>query len=228
MHVTDDYSRVLIHRIVSRVLLRELHNLGIRDFYVGGNSLNRASPNDIDIYPTSPTSFYGLDANRDSLRLLARTKNATTINLNGSIVQFCNYQKDSLKDLVESFDYAHIQVGARICDMQVIEVYFTEGWVNSHVLESTWFVGSEYPLSSLIRAFKYHERGNFAGKSYIPSVLDTLCAVIERGFSSYQDFKDQLDAVDLGLLPEELSEVERGPLLRLYTLLTTAENPEDR
>ena len=34
-----------------------------------------------------------------------------------------------------------------------------------------------------------------------------------------KDFKDQLDAVDLGLLPEEIEEVGRIDLMKLFNLL---------
>jgi hypothetical protein len=55
--------------------------------------------------------------------------------------------------------------------------------------------------------------------AHIRAVISALAAVVKRGFSGYDDFKDQLDAIDLGLLPDEMSEVESAPLLELYNRL---------
>lgn len=221
MYRTDAISDVIMHRASERIPFDELRKIGVTHFYVGGNSLNRGAPNDIDIYPIGTMSFFDLEF--QGIPLLSQTKNATTLRLGGKIVQLCNYPKPSLKNLVDSFDYAHIQVGAEVKDKDIVAVYFTEAWADAHLLEDTWFTGSEYPLSSLLRAFKYQERGDFAGKSYISSVLSIVCAVVERGFTSYEDFKDQLDAVDLGLVPEDFDEVGRADLQRLYDVLTKGE-----
>lgn len=212
--IINDVKNVIKSRIFSRVPIKEIRKI-IPHFYIGGNSLNRNTPNDIDVFPASNCEFtFNLDT-----KILSSTKNATTISIDGITVQFCNYRHSSLKELVDSFDFSHIQVGAEIngddCD-----VYFSDAYIKSKLTQSTEFAGSEYPLSSLIRAFKYQERGDFAGKSYIFSVLDILNTIIERGFSNYPDFKDQLDAVDLGLLPEDFKDMNLGVLTRLFKNLS--------
>ena len=81
------------------------------------------------------------------------------------------------------------------------------------VTEKSYFTSSDYPLSSLIRLQKYVERGKFAGKSWIWDAIKILTAIIRRGFEDYEDFKDQLDAVDLGLLPEDFQGADNGGVL---------------
>jgi hypothetical protein len=133
----------------------------------------------------------------------------------------CNFFHPSLKALVDSFDFAHIQIGAMV-DIKckcVEEIYYTEAYEKAHIIESTAYVHSEYPLSSLIRLVKYAKRDAFAGSSYIYSIITILKDIVERGFNDYEDFKEQLDAVDLGLLPEAFNELDRGVLLDLFEVL---------
>lgn len=144
-----------------------------------------------------------------------------TCNISGKVVQFCKYKKESLYKLVESFDFAHIQVGTRVEiewrpggfegdpggyeSSTVDEVAYTPDWEQSHLLETTWYTGSEYPLSSLIRTVKYFQRGAYANKhEYKVDILNILSDIISRGYKDYPDYKDQLAAIDLLLLePEE-------------------------
>lgn len=213
--IINDVKNVIRSRISNRVPIKEIRKI-IPHFYIGGNSLNRTKPNDIDIFPTTNCEFvFSLDT-----KILSSTKNATTISIDGITVQFCNYRHKSLKDLVDSFDFSHIQVGAEI-NGDDCEIYFSDAYIKAKLTQSTEFVGSQYPLGSLIRAFKYQERGDFSGKSYIFSVLEILNNIIERGFSDYNDFKDQLDAVDLGLLPEDFKDMDASVLTRLYKNLSS-------
>jgi len=146
-----------------------------------------------------------------------------TFKVGEQIVQLCFYPQPTLKALVDSFDFAHIQVGVHIhigdvdglSIATVSSVYHTEAWVTSHAMQTTWYTGSEYPLSSLLRSIKYASRGDFAGKSYIPSAINILKGIIKRGFSGYEDFKDQLDAVDLGLIEKDLEGCNISELFEL-------------
>lgn len=225
MEINETIATRIIDRLYKRVPIDALQKFGITHFYVGGNSLNKAPPNDIDIYPVKELGF-DMSVFYE-VPVLANTKNATTLKLDGTVVQLCNYRHSSLKELVDSFDYAHIQIGAEIDNRQVTSVYYSDHWMNAHMLEDTWFCGSAYPLSSLIRSYKYKDRGNFAGNSHIFSVLNIVGAIVERGFTSYEDFKDQLDAVDLGLVPEEFGEVGRSQLQKLYSVLSKEPKQED-
>lgn len=193
-------------------------------FYVAGNSLNRKNPNDIDIY-LKETSFKDVEnkiLNCKQFHIITSTKNAITFSFNSKVYQVCNYYHPSLDELVESFDFAHIKIGVDVDYTNKIlvinRVYVSDDWIKAHLQEDTYFTNTKYPLSSLIRSYKYKERGDFSGNSHIYSVLKILCKIIDRGFENYEDFKDQLDAVDLGLVPEDLEGCQEV-LLNLYNLL---------
>ena len=242
--MNNDYIKERISERISRRLKNITYNLvnlvdgDFYKFYVAGNSLNKSKPNDFDIYPVTECRFgVTLDsAKKLGCTILSETRNSTTIRLSsGVIIQLCDYYKPSLEELVKSFDYSHIQVGAELVvdeadfnSYSVEEVYFTEEYITSHVLETTWYTGSEYPISSLIRAFKYNKRENFSGNSYIVSVLNILNDIISRGVGNYDDFKDQLDAVDLQLLSGgNFDEVNSEMLTTLYNSLVKCKFSEE-
>ena len=211
-------DEIIAHRIQNRIPWKELQNvLSVDEVYVAGNCLNRSNPNDIDLFPVGKNDFNHLASNH----ILSSTPNAVTIKEDGVIVQLCSYYWPSLISLVDSFDFAHIQIGAKINirNLSVTDIYYSDNWVEAHQMQSTWFTHSAYPLSSLIRINKYIQRGEFAGKSYIPSILNILTSIVSRGFEDYTDFKNQLDAVDLGLLPEDFDSVDKASLLTLFDLL---------
>lgn len=193
-------------------------------YFVAGNSCNAAAPHDFDIYPWgSDFDFKGIKYRIESVGgyVVIETRNALTVNINDKVIQFCNYNKHDLISLIESFDFAHIQIGVAVeiewrpgdfeddpggYERSVIKhVEYTDNWQRAHMLETTWYTGSEYPLSSLIRLNKYYQRGGYAKKhEYKKDVLNILKDIILRGYKDYKDYKDQLAAVDLLLLePEE-------------------------
>lgn len=190
---------------------------------IAGNSLNKGEPNDIDLFPADGKTFVRDGTSWKGATLISTTKNADTLLVEGCdiTVQLCNYEWPTLEELVKSFDYAHIQVGAYFDDLNEWEpeVYFPAGYITAQATGTTWFTGSEYPMSSLIRAGKYYKQDAMSRGAYMACVLEALLATAKRGFESYEDFLDQLDAVDLGLVPEEWETWDRGTLEELYSLL---------
>ena len=194
-----------------------------KGYFVAGNSCNAAIPHDFDIYPWhTDFNFEDIEPRVESVGgyVIAETRNALTVNINGKVIQFCNYNKHDLVNLIESFDFAHIQVGVSVeiewrpgdgedrggYDSSYVKcVEFTDNWQKAHMLETTWYTGSEYPLSSLLRTTKYFQYGCYANKhEYKKDILNILNDIISRGYKDYGDYKDQLAAVDLLLLePEE-------------------------
>jgi len=207
----EDMMRKRLERRVPWEWLKERE---IDRVYVGGGCMNRGEPNDIDLFPVRKDQFKGVDTSE----AIAVTASASTFIVGKTPVQLCNYHHNSLEELVKSFDFAHIQIGARVhvATKNVEQLYYTDDWSRSHALETTWYTGSAYPLSSLIRLIKYIKRDLFPGRSYIMSIVSILNDVIERGYENYGDFKDQLDAIDLGLLEDEYS---REDLLKLFSML---------
>lgn len=192
-------------------------------YFVAGNSCNAAAPHDFDIYPWgNKFDFDGIKSRIESVGgyVVIETRNALTVNISGKVVQFCNYKKPDLISLIESFDFAHIQIGIAVeiewepgnpedgggYGCSTIEyVEYTDNWQRAHMLETTWYTGSDYPLSSLLRTTKYFQRGAYAKKhEYKKDILNILNDIISRGYKDYKDYKDQLAAIDLLLLePEE-------------------------
>ena len=202
---------VIKDRAISRVPREWLREIGILGFYVAGNCLNRMAPLDIDLFPLAEHDFDNLP----SSGRVSSTKNADTyLAKDGTIVQFCHYWHGSLVELVESFDFAHIKVGVKIDENEIKEVYYSKAWEDAHAMETTWYTGSRYPLSSLMRLVKYVKRDVFSGKSWLPSALGIVMDIAERGFKDYDDFKDQLDAVDLGLVEKDLQGCDLGRLFK--------------
>ena len=194
-------------------------------YFVAGNSCNVSVPHDFDLYPwrNNKFDFEGIKSRIEYVggHVVIETRNALTVNIGGKTIQFCNYWKPDLISLIESFDFAHIQIGVAVSiewmpgegpddqggyDYSDIEyVEYTDSWQRAHMLETTWYTGSEYPLSSLLRTTKYFQRGCYAKKhEYKKDILNIMKDIINRGYEDYEDFKDQLAAVDLLLLePEE-------------------------
>lgn len=224
----ENYSieQILKHRATKRVPAWWIGKiLNTHSFVVAGNSLNRDKPNDFDVYMIGETfDFEKIRHNiehfpslRKKCSIICETKNSMTVKIDGYVTQFCKYTKNSVMELIKSFDFAHCQVAAEFhcCDLSddydyfenlkvsVSKVYFTEDWVKAKVNESTFYTGSEYPLSSLIRLVKYAQRGMFAGGSYKYEMLKIFKDIINRGYKDYEDYKDQLDSIDLMLLTEE-------------------------
>lgn len=191
--------------------LNELMQLAqIDNYYIAGGCFQKQI-NDYDLFPTHKNDF---DNVVDKLHnhIVFISKNSITVKYKDLTVQFCSYYHDSLKNLVESFDYAHCQIGAKInCYVQVSEIYYSQNYLDWKLTDDDFYVGTEYPLSSLIRSFKYKE--NFLKNNYKKEVIKILIDIIKRGFKDYNDFKNQLDAIDLAYVEES------NECLELFNLL---------
>ena len=183
------------------------------EYYLAGSSIATLCVRDIDIYPVEGREFTIPADNR-----VSETRNAVTIK-NDPPLQFCRYKKPSLSALISSFDFAHIQAGAHISDGVVLSVEWTESFLFAKATGTSSFTGSEYPLSSAIRLMKYHSRGEITSRYAMCSMINIIAAVVARGFDGYEDFKDQLDAVDLGLIPDEVMGIAESNLKELFELL---------
>lgn len=185
--------------------------IGQRPFLLAGGALCGDEVRDFDLYPDEEDGQpFSLQEVANAVRkpaskatLLFESKNALTVKLHksGQVVQFCAYSKRSLKELVESFDFSHIQVGIRFrgngCAPYHEHVFYTDAFVVANVTRRTAYTGSEYPLSSLMRLFKYHKRGKLTKYETARESMKILKDVLTRGYENYEDYKNQLDAIDL-------------------------------
>lgn len=227
----DRLRRVLFKRAERRMRVAKpvLRAIDVEEVYLAGGGLLKAF-NDLDIYAQSlPDDLpKRIQEDVDGATVLSVTKNAVTLSVGRVVVQLCKFWDKTVHDLIRRFDYAHCQVGVRMVYNRAADAFvckdvsWTDEFVEAMVTQTTWYEGSEYPLSSLFRLHKYKERGLFPGRSWILEEIKILNDVIERGFRDYDDFKDQMDAVDIGLLPEDIEELEDGvdELKRFFGLLT--------
>ena len=190
-------------------------------FILAGGAVCGDKVSDFDLYAVAGHEFdlgaielkaEELQAEGLDVKILAKTKNALTVELpSRQVVQFCRYRRPSLKELVKSFDFTHIQAGITFPGHGKVpgsgDAYCTEGFIAAALTGSTKYVASEYPFSSLVRAGKYLSRGRLTRAGAAKAMAKALADFLRRGFKDYVDFKDQLDAIDLSL--EECSEASR-------------------
>lgn len=168
--------------------------------FAGSAMIPKHEINDIDVFFYNSRDYgKAVDALKQVYKYF-ETPNCVTINTNSVKVQLCKYNYPTMKQLVESFDFAHVQIAYDIFSQ---DVTYTEQAKEAFISRTTTFTGSEYPLSSLIRISKYYERGRITGRGLIGEVLLIFKAILERGFEDYEDFKDQLNAVDLNFFDTE-------------------------
>lgn len=203
--------------LVDKIVNKE-NNLNDVSYFIAGNSLNVTNrKTDIDIFPVSLEGWNKL-VEIFKPYLIYCTRNAGTYKIGKETIQVCKYIYPTLKELIYSFDYSHIQIGVLVMGNDIKEVFFTDEYLESKVIGNSTYVGSNYPLSSAIRAAKYKEYKEISKGRMIYSMVSALTDVIQRGFKDYEDFKDQLDAVDLGLLPEDFEAFAEDKDNKLFTL----------
>lgn len=173
----------------------------------------KEEPNDYDLYPAEDPfdrdEIKRAIANTPRAKVIFETGNALTVRIDDQTVQFCSFSKPSLEELCNAFDFAHCQAGVLFvlhagddgnpASYRVDYAYASTNWVRAKLQESTFYTGSEYPLGALLRVFKYAGRGLFTGKSYYDSVFLCLHDLMNRGFRDRDDFKSQLESIDLGI-----------------------------
>jgi len=187
-------------------------------FIIAGGCFGKVM-NDIDVFPCEKKLRIDTDDLPSGYSFITETKNAITLRgPKGKVIQLCNYSSEGLWNLVDSFDFAHIQAGARITDGECGEVIYSPEWLEYNAIGDSCYLGSEYPLSSMVRLMKYRKRDAISKHQMIGSIIGIIRDVRKRGFHDWDDFKDQLDAVDLGLLPEDLESLGHIDLREFYEL----------
>ena len=227
-------QRIIKNRLQKRIRERQptLLALNFDCFYIAGSSLLEAEPNDYDLFPTilryeefnkyfsypKSTPFYKWN-----------TINSISLENDGKKIQLCKFKSRSLEDLVERFDFTHVKLGAKV-DRKPIgggyiyvvnKVYLSPDYIKSRILNRSHYTGvqkDDYPLSSLIRTYKYYQRG--AIKNIYDVLFHILESFLERGFKSEEDFYNQLSAIDLGIDEAIGLDENRKRLTHIYYLLT--------
>lgn len=178
--------------------------------FVAGGAVCMDTPNDIDVFASA--KLIVPQAGRVPWDKVIRTPTATTILLDDATVQMCNYPQPTLRDLVETFDFAHVQAGITLTRLKgnfvVEDAFATADCIEARDTGQTWYTGSAFPFSSLVRSLKYAERGWIRGRpSQVATTVAIMSDICTRGVTCYTDFKNQLDAVDLGMIDGDTHEL---------------------
>jgi len=186
--------------------------LGGRGFLLAGGALSwDDNPKDFDIYGVGGR----IDVTALNVLKLSNSRNELTTEVGGQRVQFCSYWKETPQETIEAFDFAHCQAGA-VFDGEgnLIDVVSTPAFWESEREKATWYTGSEYPLSSLMRCMKFHKRGLFKDNAHKASALQILNDIVRRGFSDENDFVDQCASIS-----ESFKFLNESDAYELYRLL---------
>lgn len=214
--------------------------LGLNKFYVAGGALLPAEPNDFDLFPVKKYDFDNLfkyvrgesmskDLLLQSATRVWETTNAVTYNINGVKIQLCKFWNESLIDTVERFDFTHCKIGAEFEKIKhkgttmfrPVDVYVSEDFIRYKILGYSEYTGvheNDYPLSSLLRVFKYIKRGYI--RSSYDVIFKILEGILERGYRSEEDFKSQLEGIDVGVEEAQQLNANSASLKHIYYLLT--------
>ena len=85
--------------------------VGVERLYIAGGCIATNQINDIDVY-VNTEAFVLISNNIPKDKQAKLTNNALSVTTKeGKRVQICRYWKDTLEELVDSFDFAHIQAG---------------------------------------------------------------------------------------------------------------------
>lgn len=174
--------------------------LGSGFILAGGALSSDDPPKDFDIYCREGINISQI---RDWLQIspkwniLSKTKNAITADHYGQIIQFCAYHKDTVKELIESFDFSNCQAAA-VFDINgaISRTVYTDRFIAFVYDGFIQYTGSEYPLASLMRCAKLISRGVIKKpQRWKPIILDIVTDIVRRGFVDEDDFSDQCDSI---------------------------------
>jgi hypothetical protein len=206
----------MIEKIVARRLKPYLDILAskvdLEYCWVGGSSLIMDEPNDIDLFP-DPRCPHFKNAIHDGLKdhLVFQSANADTYVVDGKKIQACSHAAASLEDLLKSFDFAHVQIGATIHDGIIEGLLYTQDYHTATTAHTTYYTGTDFPLTSLIRLHKYTQRGLLTEGQRIYTTFEILADLANRGFTSYDDFCRQILGMDPAMGMEGIM---RSPALK--------------
>lgn len=195
--------------------------LGTRFLLAGGALTKDDNPKDFDIYGVdAPIAMAAVEdrvqCHEATRGYVSKTQNAITANIYGQTVQFCSYFKPTPQETVAAFDFAHCMAGAVFgADGTLEDVVSTDDFWLSENNETTWYTGSEYPLSSLMRLMKFHKRGLFKDNTHKTAAVRILCEIVKRGFKDCDDFRDQCASIS-----ESFKDYNSVDAEYLYSLLS--------
>lgn len=230
----------MVYEEVKRRITRRINDnakafikLGVKQFYVCGGALLPEEPNDYDLFPIDEDDFnekwWRTLLNKDFMTW--ETPNATSFKIDGVKIQLCKFWNDSLINTVERFDFTHCKLGAefhraeykgkKVDRFECTDVYVSDDFIRFRILGYSEYTGAhenDYPLSSLLRVFKYYKRGYI--RSSYDVIFQILESFLERGYENPLDFGQQLAGIDIGQEESEGITDNMKTLMHIFFLLT--------
>jgi hypothetical protein len=213
--------------------------LNLDRFYIAGGALLPPEPDDYDLFPVHKKDFNKFFISKNGRRKFTELKvgwetpNAVTYKVGDIKIQLCKFWNESLMKTVGRFDFTHCKLGVEferrymgrkdepIPIFVVKDLYVSEDFIRYKILGYSEYTGiqeGDYPLSSLLRVFKYIK------KEYIRSSYDVVFKILEailvRGYKDQDDFMKQLAGIDVGIDEAQQLEDNAKILQHIYFLLT--------
>ena len=176
----------------------DLKSLNLTEFFIAGGALRpNEKINDFDLYPVRKGDFKKLRARNTFLSKppFGKTINSDTYFLNGYLVQLSKSMGGSIREVIDTFDFAHVKMGARVKLVEgkykVEDIYFSEDYKRYlRTGKNEYCRGKAHPIDSLLRTYKYAERGLLQPKDVVYDIIETFLSrykqQVESGVSVYK------------------------------------------
>lgn len=194
-----DANAVYANRVRSRLspgIVGLFKVAGIDKVILAGGGLLRDF-DDLDFYPAPDKDGRKFSEQWGQLldnlsKTHGETKNAVSLVVDGVKVQLCRYSKPTVTELLESFDYAHCQIGGLIhfgmaCS-HVVDIEFTDNFKEAMTAQSTWYTGSRFPLSSMMRLPKVAQKIGLTQKEIQVITFQIVKDLQENGFEDDEEY----------------------------------------
>lgn len=176
---------------LARPITATMASCHVFGFYIAGGAFYKGELNDVDIWPT-PLS------KEPYSKLVALFKNDNRpygdMVRDGIKYQLClSPVFAELKDLVESFDFAHCKVGVTIFLLDNGEIiaaipYASPDFIAAMALQTTWYTpGHNWPLNSLARLGKVARKLNLSVEETKDIGNQIVSDILNRGLSNCTD-----------------------------------------
>jgi len=173
-------------------------------FFLGGSAVAASNPNDIDIFfqfreyvddairwvdsrITVVTEKEPID---NRFRKVHNGENAYTFKCPTSDIPFQFIRKlfAGLEAMIDSFDFAHIQAGVEVIEIdgkfKIMKAHWTPAYEKSLEMNDSWYMGSDNPFSALFRLSKYYAKGELSILSLKTQVIKILNDILEQGYTN--------------------------------------------
>lgn len=164
---------------------------GIRDVRLAGGALLHGAAKDLDFWPSADQ-----DAMKAWKRVVGESRYPVCRRVeDGTMVQLCMVEGRSLVELVESFDFAHCQVGVDVMHTKdngwgVYAVHWTQHFECAMIAQGTYYTGGESAVNSLARVNGVAEKLRLDRGETRALILQVVEDVLKDPAGNLEKFKE--------------------------------------